>query len=242
MNSSVPVPVLLHGYLGFAQYGPIEYFRGIAQTLDRIGLRCLTPNVPSTNTIAERAESLARQLFQSDIPTFSLLAHSMGGLDARYLIRLLDPDKRIKHLLTVGTPHHGTPVATWFLESQKLFPAWIRRIGRPGLDELTPETRMASPIPDRKDVVYSSYAGCRPQKELPCLLRSYAHLIPTENDGLVSVDSAKWGNFCGILRADHFEMIGWNFGLPSTKIVRPFDHIDFWTRAVGDLLVVKAGN
>ncbi len=239
MTSSVPVPVLLHGYLGFVQYGPIRYFRGIAQTLDRIGIRCLTPKVPSASTIAERAESLARQLFQSDIPTFSLLAHSMGGLDARYLIRLLDPDKRIKHLLTVGTPHHGTPVATWFLESQKLFPAFVRRIGRPGLDELTPETRLAAPILDRKDVVYVSYAGSRPHSELPYLLRSYGRLIPTENDGLVSVDSAKWGNFRGTLRTDHFELIGWNLGLSSTMIVRPFNHTDFWTQAVVDRLVNK---
>ncbi len=121
-----PVPVLLHGYLGFVQRGPIRYFRGISQALDLVGVRCLMPEVPAAGTIAERAEALAHQLFQSNNPAFSLFAHSMGGLDARYLIRFLDPDKRIKHLLTVGTPHQGSPVATWFLESPRLIPAWIR--------------------------------------------------------------------------------------------------------------------
>ncbi len=234
-----PVPVLLHGYLGFVQRGPIRYFRGITQALDRADMRCLTPEVPAAGTIAERAEVLAQKLFQSDIPAFSLLAHSMGGLDARYLISFLDPDKRIKRLLSVGTPHRGTPVATWFLESPQLFPTWIRKRGHPGLAELTPDARLAMPIPDREDVVYESYAGCRPMNELPFWLRSYARLIPTENDGLVSVDSANWGSFCGTLHADHFELVGWSLDLSNARAERPFDHIEFWTRVVADKVVVK---
>ncbi|MDP1558661.1 MAG: thioesterase [Nitrosomonas sp.] len=227
-----PVLVLLHGYLGFSHYGPIRYFRGIASALHQIERPCLSPTVPPAGTIAERAESLAQQLFQSDIPAFSLLAHSMGGLDARYLIRYLDPDCRVKRLVTVGTPHAGTPVATWFLESPQLFPAWIRRIGTPGLCELTPATRLAAPIPDREDVEYYSYAGSRPLNELPFWLRPFGRMIPTDNDGLVAVESAQWGKYCGTIRADHFEFIGWSFDLPNSRIARPFDHINFWIQAV----------
>lgn len=226
-----PVPVLLHGYLGFSQFGPIHYFRGVAHALEQAGVHCLLPAVSPAGTIAERAGMLAYELFKSDIPEFFLLGHSMGGLDARYLASFLDPDRRIKRVLTVSTPHHGSPVATWALASPTLFPAFIRYIGRPGLDELTPEARLAAPIPDRGDVLYTSYASNRPLAEQSVLLRSLGRLIHDNNDGLVSVDSARWGNFLGTLHADHLELIGWSLGLPNASIVRPFDHIQFWTQA-----------
>lgn len=226
-----PAPVLLHGFLGFSHIGPIQYFRGVAQALKETGVSCLTPEVPSAGTIEERASSLARQLFQSDIAEFSLFAHSMGGLDARYLISFLDPDRRIKRLLTVSTPHLGSPLATWALESPSVFPAMIRLIGRPALAELTPEARQAVTIPDRVDVAYTSYASCRPLAEQSVWLRPLGRMIPAANDGLVPVDSARWGQFLGTLHSDHFELIGWSF--PEKSVLsKPFNHIQFWTGVI----------
>jgi len=229
--------VLLHGFLGFSQIGPIQYFRGVAHILNQAGIYCLSPQVPAAGTIKERAESLADQLFQSDIQNFSLFGHSMGGLDARYLISFLDPNHRIKQLITIGTPHHGSTVANWFLDSRRPFPSWIRYRGMPGLGELTPETRQANPIPDRADVIYRSYASARPVHELPFWLRPYARMIPAENDGLVSVESAKWGDFRGTLHADHFELIGWNLSFPNQAFSRPFDHLAFWSQFTQNELI-----
>lgn len=226
-----PTLVLLHGYLGFSQRGPISYFRGVEQALRRVNIVPLVTQVPPAGTVAERAQVLSRQLFQSDAAAFALVAHSMGGLDARYLITHLDLDRRVKSLLTVATPHCGTPVANWLLESRNLLPIWIRHVGMPGLRELTPEARKAAPIPDREDVAYSSYAGQRTLGELPCLLRQCGRVIAQDNDGLVPVDSAKWGVFRGIMRTDHIEFVGWSLGLPNARTVRPFNHLDFWTRA-----------
>jgi triacylglycerol lipase len=191
--------------------------------------------------VAERAEALARQLFHGDTSSFALVAHSMGGLDARYLIAYLDPDRRVKSLVTVGTPHCGTPVATAIQNSRASVPALIRRIGNPGLRELTPEVREAEQIPDRADVHYASYAGCRPLAELPICLAPFARFIPTDNDGLVPVDSARWGEFRGVLRTDHVEFLGWNLGLPSTRAARPFNHLPFWMRAVAEAMQAALG-
>jgi triacylglycerol lipase len=155
----------------------------------------------------------------------------MGGLDARYLIAHLDPDRRVKSLLTVSTPHRGSPLAQWFLQAKGPIPAWIRHIGIPALGELTPEAREAMPIPDRADVAYSSYASCRPANELPFWLRPYCRVIPEENDGMVPVSSAQWGKFRGILHADHIELLGWSLALPDAKSARPFNHRQFWTKA-----------
>lgn len=38
-----------------------------------------------------------------------------------------------------------------------------------------------------------------------------------ENDGLVSVDSSKWGTYKGTLKdVSHLDMINWSVSLPST--------------------------
>ena len=77
-----PVVALLHGFLGFVRWGPFEYFRGVSQALNQANIDHLMPEVPSAGTVAERAEVLARKLFQTDIPIFGLVGYSMGGLDA----------------------------------------------------------------------------------------------------------------------------------------------------------------
>lgn len=228
---SRPQLVLLHGFLGFVRWGPFEYFRGVPDALRAIHIDPLTPKVPADGTIAERAEVLARTLFRSRMRAFALLAHSMGGLDARYLVTNLDSDRRVKSLLTVATPHNGTPLALWVLESRGLAQAYMRHIGTRGLPELTNEARAAMPIPDREDVDYSSYAGCRSPEELPFCLRRYGRVIQEDNDGLVPVSSANWGRFRGVMRADHLEFVGWNLGLPDPRTARPFDHLRFWRGA-----------
>jgi triacylglycerol lipase len=176
-----------------------------------------------------RAETLAGKIFSTDAPALALVGHSMGGLDARYLITHLDPDRRVKSLLTIATPHRGTPLATWFLKARGPVPAWVRRIGKPGLAELTPAARAAMPIPDRGDVDYSSYGSCRTLDELPFWLRRYGRAIPEDNDGMVPVSSAKWGRFRGVVQADHLELIGWSIALPDAQSGRPFDHLAFWS-------------
>jgi triacylglycerol lipase len=233
-----PTLVLIHGFLGFSRWGPIEYFRGVRKMLLRSGIRPLIPNLPPAGSIAVRAEALARVLFSTDASAFALVGHSMGGLDARYLITHLDRDKRVKSLLTVATPHRGTPLATWFLKACGPIPTCIRYIGRPGLCELTPEARAAMPILDRDDVDYASYASCRGLDELPFWLRPYGRVIPEDNDGMVPVDSTKWGQFRGIMQADHLELIGWSIDLPDARSKRPFDHLAFWREAAA---VVIAG-
>ena len=49
---------------------------------------------------------------------FHLIAHSMGGLDSRFLISHLQPegDNRILSLTTIGSPHHGSPIADLIVE------------------------------------------------------------------------------------------------------------------------------
>ncbi len=42
---------------------------------------------------------------------FHIIGHSKGGLVARRYVQHFGGDKRVKSLITLGTPHHGTPTA-----------------------------------------------------------------------------------------------------------------------------------
>src|SRR5436190_277798 len=46
-----------------------------------------------------------------------IIAHSMGGLDARYMISRLGMADRVAALVTLSTPHHGSPYADWCLKN-----------------------------------------------------------------------------------------------------------------------------
>src|SRR5690606_20211657 len=42
-----------------------------------------------------------------------IVAHSLGGIVARYYVQMLDGDERVRHLITLGTPHRGTEVSRY---------------------------------------------------------------------------------------------------------------------------------
>src|SRR5581483_10052569 len=96
-----PVPklrepiVLVHGLFGFdrvqlAGLTMAQYFPGIRQCLERAGNRVIVPSLSPTGAVAGRAQQL-KEVLQRDCPDrpVHILAHSMGGLDARYMISRL---------------------------------------------------------------------------------------------------------------------------------------------------------
>src|SRR5262245_55180832 len=82
--------VLVHGFLGFeriklAGMTLANYFPGIREGIEQAGNRVLVPWLSPTNSVAFRAQQL-KDFLQEHAPNepVHLLAHSMGGLDARY--------------------------------------------------------------------------------------------------------------------------------------------------------------
>ena len=117
--------MLAHGLLGFAElklawgYLPgLEYWFGIREALENQGIRVLTTAVPPTATIEERAQELAAQIADmAGGESVNIIAHSMGGLDARYMISRLQPASvTVKSLVTISTPHHGSKFADFLLD------------------------------------------------------------------------------------------------------------------------------
>jgi len=57
------------------------------------------------------ADKLERVCERYGLERFHIIGHSKGGLIARHDIQHLGGDKRTRSLITLGTPHHGTPTA-----------------------------------------------------------------------------------------------------------------------------------
>lgn len=70
---------------------------------------------PSIRPIPVNAERVARKVEQMrreyDVPAVNIVAHSMGGILARYFIQLMKGDRHVRYLITLGTPHQGTTLS-----------------------------------------------------------------------------------------------------------------------------------
>lgn len=225
--------VLAHGLMGFAelrlagQWLPgIQYWHGIGDALRMNGVEVITTSVPPSGTIEDRAAKLAEDIAQAAGAgkSVNIIAHSMGGLDARYMISKLQPHNvSVKSLVTIASPHRGSAFADHLLDQigPSRLPGIYKLVRGVGLDtgaftQLTRKymTEEFNPnTPDDPDVRYFSYGAVN---SLPPLLSPFRqpHRIISQiegpNDGLVSVESAVWGTYKGtLLNVSHLDLINW---------------------------------
>lgn len=217
--------VLAHGIFGFDQINlpgmRQEYFRGVPERLRGLGAEVHAIRVAPLSSVKERAQELARAVQSLDADRVNIIAHSMGGLDARYAISRLGLASRVASLTTIGTPHRGTPLAdagTALGDKLKL----RGLLEKLGLDvdafyDLTTGSLQAfnDAVPDAQGILYGSYAARTQGRALvlnPLLLPTYLYLSDRagENDGLVPTASQPWGELLGRVDADHWAQIGWS--------------------------------
>jgi triacylglycerol lipase len=227
--------VFCHGMLAFSMLKmhmpeDLNCFSPLRDFLVQRGIRVLMPQVPATSGVAERAACLRDQIRAWTNEPINLIAHSMGGLDARYLITRLGMGERVKTLTTVSAPHQGTFLA--LLLALEAF-----GVNVDGFRDCRPAACRAfnAQTPDDPRVRYFSYGGDIPSSRLsPVLRRAWSLLTPIEgpNDGMVSVASARWGEYLGTVHADHFAQT------PDAVFLRAgedFDALGFYTTLVENL-------
>ncbi|MCW5801286.1 MAG: hypothetical protein KIT31_02655 [Deltaproteobacteria bacterium] len=223
-----PVPVVLvHGLFGFDRLGVpgarFDYFRGIARHLATLGCQAHAVRLPRAASVPARARALCAAIEELPHGHVDVIAHSMGGLDARYALSRLGLARRVRTLVTIGTPHLGTPIAD--LASLGAV-SWARKmlatIGLPldALDWLTTAgaTRFNAEILDAPGVRYACVVGGMRAPKTPIALplvpaHAYLRRIAGANDGLVPVASQRWGQVLAEIEADHFAQVGWLFGV-----------------------------
>jgi pimeloyl-ACP methyl ester carboxylesterase len=109
-DASLRTVVFVHG-LATNRSGFLPF-----QTLLRLGghRRHVAVSFRSSGSIEARAVELKRELDQRvGGGRIDLIAHSMGGLVARFYLQQLGGERRVDRLITLGTPHHGTHAASF---------------------------------------------------------------------------------------------------------------------------------
>jgi triacylglycerol lipase len=268
--------VLASGFLFPQRIGPIDYFRGVKDRLEKGGHQVLAPPVPPLASCKARAEQLAKAIdakFGSN--PVHIIAHSMGGLDCRMMIGKnfcgLGEKGRVLSLTTLSTPHRGSPVADLLAGKgpddlrRKLFDS-LDRIGIDvgALTDLTSEVDDTLPdvARDFAQIHCRSYAASgrvdsRPTAAL--LLPTYLYVrdkdkSPQDNDGVVTVASATYGEFKGAWPCDHLQMVGYNLDslfllgkvtrsiLGAVGLGTPeFDHLAKFDEIVAALQLIEGG-
>jgi triacylglycerol lipase len=214
-HRSTPI-VLVHGLTNPRNPGEREFFPGLSAYLRSAGYLVLAPRLPSECTMARRAELLGQAIrARFGSRPVHLVAHSLGGLDARYLISRFGFEQQTRSLITVGTPHLGTSFADWVL---RLSPRWIRaalsmwKVPYQAIRELTTEAakRFWETTPEVPGLKTVSIAGDCPRSWLGVEWKFPAWLVAQAegpNDGIVSVASAKWGQRQEVWLGDHLNIV-----------------------------------
>ncbi|KAK0465008.1 Alpha/Beta hydrolase protein [Desarmillaria tabescens] len=226
--------VFCHGLLGFdsVTIGPaiaplqVTHWRGIKEVLEANGSEVLITRVPATSTPIDRAKVLEEKI-SAVYPGRSvhLIGHSMGGLDCRYLTsKLTHRNFSVLSITTIGTPHRGSAFADHFLTTlgKSRMPSFLQFLdmlpngGGDGkaFEFLTLENmrRFNEEVKDVDGVQYFSWGAVYDPGFVDTWKWSHSVVLEKEgpNDGLVSVNSAKWGTYLGTLEdVNHLDLVGW---------------------------------
>ncbi len=214
--------ILVHG-VGFRDLKYFNYWGRIPSRLARYGGRVWYGRQQAWGAIENNAAALKQTICQvmeeTGCQKVNIVAHSKGGLDARYMISHLDMGGAVASLTTIATPHRGSELLNLLCRlPDPVYRRITRQIDRVFAKAGDPcpdayhASRQLSPAfcadfnrqtPDDPRVYYQSYAAAMrgfSSDFLLCVPWLLLRLMGGENDGLVCVPSAQWGVFRGVLR------------------------------------------
>ncbi len=215
--------VLIHG-AGFRDLKWPVYWGRIPGALEkhgalvRYGLQdCWASVETNAEAIALRIDEICAETGAEKV---NLIAHSKGGLEARMAASSLGRGDRIASITTIATPHRGSKTIDQLFALPRGFfrlaafavDNWIRVVGDKKPDFMkvcegfttAAMERFNRENPDVPGVFYQSFACVmsRPFSDINLSTANFVlNRIEGENDGLVSVRSASWGETVHILRS-----------------------------------------
>lgn len=218
---SVQYPILFVHGLGFHDHKIINYWGRIPKRLTQQGAQIFYGCQDSHASMEDNAHFLYERVQQivreTGAEKVNIIAHSKGGLDSRWMISYLDQGAHVASLTTLSTPHRGSRTIDALLRMPDVLvriTAWIcdRLYGLLGdwhpdsyrvFHELKAEymERLNHQMLDVSGVYYQSYAFVMkyPWSDLlmtiPWLV---VRAFEGSSDGLVTPESAAWGDFRGV--------------------------------------------
>lgn len=228
MNNATPstelkYPVLLVHGMGFRDYKLVGYWGRIPDTLRQMGCIVYFGEQDSNGDIEANGRHLAQRideiLDRTGTDKVNIIAHSKGGLDSRYAISVLGAGEKVASLTTVSTPHHGSKTVDLLMRFPKPLvrfvgfctDCWFRLLGDKNPSSYrvfqsfttSAAAKFNADTPDCESVLYQSYAFVMksPFSDVFMWLPSlFVKMIEGENDGLLTPDAVRWGEFKGIYR------------------------------------------
>ncbi|MBP9012261.1 MAG: hypothetical protein KBG22_01490 [Smithella sp.] len=236
-KSATKYPIILAHGAGFESnvLGIIDYWGKIPSAMRDNGAKVFITNVSALESKANKAAQWKPQVLEvlavTGASKVNVIGHSDGCLYTRYAISNLGLDKYVASLTSMGGPHRGSVLADILMgigDATKLTNVVGPIIsGALSLinsgdseDAVANGYELTRPYminvfnpntPDMPGVYYQSYAG-KITNALGggLLLALWGIMKPYEgdNDGMVSVTSAKWGNFRGVFDGGFWSGLG----------------------------------
>lgn len=254
-------PILLVHGVFFRDFRFFNYWGRIPAELIRNGASLFYGCQQSAASVAKCGEELTSRIKQivqeTGCEKVNIIAHSKGGLDSRYAISSCGAADYVASLTTINTPHRGCIFADYLLDKipdnvcNKValkYNAALTLLGDPypdfmeAVQDLTASscTKLNTTLPDAPQVYYQSigskmngaFSGRFPLNMSYPMVKHF----DGANDGLVSVDSMKWGgNFTLLTVPDgrgisHGDLIDLN-----RENITGFDVREFYVNLVHDL-------
>ncbi len=221
MKTKYPI-VLVHGFAMKDTFF-MKSFGRIDRILRIQGHTVYKSGVDAVGSVETNAAQLKREidaiLTETGAEKVNIIAHSKGGLDAKYMIQQYGMADRVASLTTLCTPHQGSPVASFVLKfprfAVKYAAFWVnaffRVFGDKNPDSYTAceelrrtenlEEETARPIPN---VFCQSFSATfRPGEKYADFVTRIPLLISRwmekgrASDGMVPRDSAIFGQYRG---------------------------------------------
>lgn len=238
-------PILLVHGMGFRD-GKRCYWGRTAGLLERHGARVFFGGQDSNGSVESNAERVKRSLLaaleKTGAEKVNILAHSKGGLEARYVITRLGCADKVASLTTLATPHNGSVTVDRLM---KLAPRRVIKVGCKPIDwwfrllgDERPDTyaaicafrtadaeRFNRETPDMAGVFYQSYGFVMKSAFSDALMwfsNSVVSYFEGANDGLLPPRAVKWTNYRG------------TFTGIENRGISHFDETDFRRRRLSD--------
>lgn len=220
--------VLVHGIF-FRDWQLVNYWGRIPKELTRNGADIHYGGQQSAAAVAASAaelkETVRKVLAETGAEKVNLIAHSKGGLDARYAISRLGLAPYVASLTTINTPHRGCIFAQTLMDKlpaallhwmEQKYNAVFHTLGDKapdflaGVTDLRADTcaRFNDEVPDAQGVLYQSVMSTMRRAGSAPPPLNFTYLLVKRydkepNDGLVALSSAQWGHYLGSFTAPH---------------------------------------
>ena len=254
-------PILLVHGVFFRDFRYLNYWGRIPRELKRNGAVVYYGQQQSAASVEDSGRELAARIRQvldeTGCEKVNIIAHSKGGLDSRAAIAHADCAPYVATLTTINTPHRGCIYAEYLMNKvpqaarEKVAAAYnatLKRLGDENPDFLAAVTDLTESAclarnettPDMPGVVYESVMSyCKKARHGKFPLNATYPIVKHfdgKNDGLVSVDSAKWGTRFTLLEPvgkrgiSHGDVVDLN-----RENIVGFDVREFYVNLVADL-------